>query len=58
MRPFTYERPTSLAEAFRILDAHGPPPRALAGGTDLIIRLRDGTVRPEVVVDLKAHRRA
>ncbi|HEY7942313.1 MAG TPA: xanthine dehydrogenase family protein subunit M [Candidatus Limnocylindrales bacterium] len=54
MRPFTYERPTSLAEAFRILEAHGAAASILAGGTDLIIRLRDGTVRPEVVVDLKA----
>ena len=54
MRPFTYERPTSLDEAFRILDAHGAAASVLAGGTDLIIRLRDGTVRPEVVVDLKA----
>ncbi len=53
MRPFTYERPTSLGEALRILDAHGSA-SVLAGGTDLIIRLRDGTVRPEVVVDLKA----
>lgn len=54
MRPFAYERPTSLGEAFRILDTRGAAAAPLAGGTDLIIRLRDGTVRPEVVVDLKA----
>ena len=54
MRPFAYERPASLAEAFAVLDAHGTAAVALAGGTDLIIRLRDGTVRPDVVVDLKA----
>jgi carbon-monoxide dehydrogenase medium subunit len=54
MRPFAYERPASLAEAFSLLAAHGDGrARLLAGGTDLLIRLRDGTLRPEVVVDVK-----
>ena len=54
MRPFAYERPASLAEAFAILAEHGDGHAALlAGGTDLLIRLRDGTVRPHVVVDVK-----
>ena len=46
MRPFAYERPTSLADAVALLAEHGPDARLLAGGTDLIIRLRDGTIRP------------
>lgn len=53
MHPFTYARPTTVAEAVAILDQHGPDARVLAGGTDLIIGLRDGTIRPAVVVDLK-----
>jgi carbon-monoxide dehydrogenase medium subunit len=54
MRPFAYERPASLAEAFALLAAHnGGRARLLAGGTDLLIRLRDGTFRPDVVVDVK-----
>jgi len=53
MRPFTYERPTTLAAAIRILEANGAAASLLAGGTDLIIGLRDGSVRPNVVVDLK-----
>ena len=36
-----------------LLEAHGPDARLLAGGTDLIIRLRDGTARPGVVIDIK-----
>jgi CO/xanthine dehydrogenase FAD-binding subunit len=54
MRAFAYERPSSLAEAFGFLGAHPDGgARLLAGGTDLLIRLRDGTFRPQVVVDVK-----
>jgi CO/xanthine dehydrogenase FAD-binding subunit len=53
MRPFAYERPDRLDDAVALLAEHGPDARPLAGGTDLIIRLRDGTIRPKVVVDVK-----
>jgi carbon-monoxide dehydrogenase medium subunit len=53
MHTFAYARPGTLAEAVAILDEHGPSARVLAGGTDLIIRLRDGTLAPDVIVDLK-----
>jgi carbon-monoxide dehydrogenase medium subunit len=53
MRPFVYERPETLAEAVGFLAEHGAEARLLAGGTDLIIRLRDGTIQPRVVVDVK-----
>ncbi|MFH0751895.1 MAG: FAD binding domain-containing protein, partial [Chloroflexota bacterium] len=53
MHTFEYARPGTLAEAVALLDAHGPDARLLAGGTDLVIRLRDGTLRPSVVIDLK-----
>jgi len=53
MHTFEYARPATLAEAWALLEAHGPAARLLAGGTDLIIRLRDGTLTPAVVVDLK-----
>jgi CO/xanthine dehydrogenase FAD-binding subunit len=54
MRPFSYERPTRLDDAVALLAEHGPEgARPLAGGTDLIIRLRDGTLRPRIVVDVK-----
>jgi CO/xanthine dehydrogenase FAD-binding subunit len=53
MIPFAYARPATLAEAVALLDRHGPDARLLAGGTDLIIRLRDGSVSPTVVVDVK-----
>jgi CO/xanthine dehydrogenase FAD-binding subunit len=53
MHTFAYARPASLAETVAILVEHGQAARVLAGGTDLVIRLRDGTLAPDVVVDLK-----
>jgi carbon-monoxide dehydrogenase medium subunit len=53
MRTFAYARPGSLAEAVALLTRVGPDARALAGGTDLVIGLRDETVQPRLVVDLK-----
>jgi len=53
MHPFRYARPDSLAEAVRLLDEHGPRAQIIAGGTDLVIGLRDRTIEPDVVIDLK-----
>jgi len=53
MRAFAYERPTHLEDAVKLLVEDGSETRLLAGGTDLIIRLRDGTIRPRTVVDVK-----
>ena len=53
MKPFDYVVPTSLAEAVEVLGRHGERARALAGGTDLFLRMERGGWAPEVVVDLK-----
>lgn len=53
MRRFEYARPQTLAEAIALLEHEGDRARVLAGGTDLIIRLRDRTLTPAVVVDIK-----
>lgn len=53
MQPFSFARPATLVETLALLDRHGPDARLLAGGTDLIIRLRDGSLRPAIVVDVK-----
>jgi CO/xanthine dehydrogenase FAD-binding subunit len=50
---FAYERPGTIAEAVALLERYGSDAQLLAGGTDLIIRLRDGGVRPAAVIDLK-----
>lgn len=53
MHPFTYQRPSTLAEAVGLLDEHGPAARIIAGGTDLVLGLRDYSTQPDVVIDLK-----
>jgi carbon-monoxide dehydrogenase medium subunit len=53
MREFAYERPTDLADALGLLADQGSDARLLAGGTDLIIRIRNGSIQPRTVVDLK-----
>ena len=53
MRPFTYLRPTTLPETLGLLREHDGGAVLLAGGTDLLIALRDGAVRPSVVLDVK-----
>ena len=53
MRSFAYSRPATLAQAFKTLESGGSDCRLLAGGTDLIIRLRDGSLQPAIVVDVK-----
>jgi CO/xanthine dehydrogenase FAD-binding subunit len=53
VRSFAYSRPATLAQAFKTLESGGSDCRLLAGGTDLIIRLRDGSLQPTIVVDVK-----
>lgn len=51
MSEFDYLLPESLDEAFR-LKAELPEARFVAGGTDLMVRVREGRVRPAVLVSL------
>jgi carbon-monoxide dehydrogenase medium subunit len=53
MQGFQYARPHTVAEAVALLAEHGTGARILAGGTDLVIGMRNGEVRPAVVIDLK-----
>jgi 4-hydroxybenzoyl-CoA reductase subunit beta len=48
---FELRRPTSIAEATRLLAEH-PAARLIAGGTDLLPNLRRGIEAPPVLVDL------
>jgi aerobic carbon-monoxide dehydrogenase medium subunit len=51
--PLEMYQPTSLQEASRLLKDNGPGGRFLAGGTDLVIAIKEKGLLPKYVVDLK-----
>jgi CO/xanthine dehydrogenase FAD-binding subunit len=51
--PFDFFQPATLAEACRLLSENGPGGRFLAGGTDLVIALKEKGLVPRYLVDLK-----
>jgi len=53
LQPFDYIIPKDHAEASALLAQGTGATRAFMGGTDLLIRIRGGVVRPARVVDLK-----
>jgi len=50
--PFDYVSPGSLAEAVNLLSEHGASAKLLAGGTDLLPRMKKRKSSPRVVIDL------
>ena len=53
MSQLDYLAPTSADEAARALAAAGGAGRPLSGGTDLLVQLRSGRLKPGLIVDLK-----
>ncbi len=53
MQPFDYIIPQDFAEASALLASGNGTVRPLSGGTDLLIRVRGGFIRPERIIDLK-----
>lgn len=53
MSGFQYEAPTTVEAAVGILAGAKGNARVLAGGTDLLVQLRSGAARPDMVVDIK-----
>ena len=48
-----YERPTTLKAATALLAKEKGQAFVLAGGTDLLVRLRTGFIEPDLIVDIK-----
>lgn len=53
LRGFDYYEPASLGAAIRILADAAGGARVLAGGTDLVVDMKTGRMRPSAVVNLK-----
>ena len=50
---FDYVRAGTPKEVIGLLEKHGEAAQLLMGGTDLFVRMRDGFIRPQMVVDVK-----
>ena len=53
MKYVDYERPTSLKSALSILSEKGDVTKVLAGGTDILVKLRGRREQPDVLMDSK-----
>jgi CO/xanthine dehydrogenase FAD-binding subunit len=54
MSLFSYHKPKSIPEASAIAESYHFRVKYLAGGTDLLVHIKNGTVDPEAVIDLKS----
>ena len=50
---FNYKAPSTVEEAIGILAGASGVAKILAGGTDLLVQLRSGRAKPDVIVDIK-----
>jgi carbon-monoxide dehydrogenase medium subunit len=53
MHAFDYAAPATVAEVVKLLSAHGERARILAGGTDIIVQVREGRRDLDLLVDVK-----
>lgn len=53
MKKFEYKAPATLKDALELMDRHQGGLSVLAGGTDLIVRMKNGQFHPLVVMDVK-----
>jgi carbon-monoxide dehydrogenase medium subunit len=53
MKPFHYHQPESLEEACLLLSQHGQEAKILAGGTDLVVKMKQRLLSPKHVINIK-----
>ena len=53
MIDFQFHNPTSMEEVFNLLDTYGDDARVMAGGTALVIQMKQRLVQPEHVINLR-----
>ncbi len=53
MKQFTYLVPRSLDEAISFHEAHGERAKYVAGGTDVLVKIKEGKILPDYLISLK-----
>ena len=53
LKPFEYFEPGTVEEAVQLLSSYGDKAKVLAGGVDLIPRMRNGKIKAEYVVNIQ-----
>ena len=53
MPSLNYVAPTTVSDAVKILAGATGPTRVMSGGTDLLVQLRSGRLKPELIIDTK-----
>jgi CO/xanthine dehydrogenase FAD-binding subunit len=53
MKKFDYHMPESLKEAFDLMEKHRGRARYIAGGTDVIVRMKQRAIEPEALISLR-----
>ena len=53
MKKFDYLRPQTLEEALSLLNQHGKKAKLIAGGTDVIVLIKQKAMMPEVLISFR-----
>jgi CO/xanthine dehydrogenase FAD-binding subunit len=53
MKKFDYYQPETLKEAFGLMEKHGGNARYIAGGTDIIWRIKQGVIQTDALISLR-----
>jgi carbon-monoxide dehydrogenase medium subunit len=54
MRKFTYLAPKNLDEAVSLHQSYGERAKYIAGGTDVLVKIKEGKLAPDYLISLKA----